>query len=175
MHDLLAISLVPYMTVSGADCSFHVGEELAFALEFSTSTSLQPRKRGRRSLTHMGGAMYSAIGRSRYSDRGFWVIDFGVPAFGRLWGEAPKYKSGKLLEGTIHLAMDNGDYDGALSRYPSSPPLVFDWRIERIEVHEPQANEPRELLRVPKYLDSDHDECIIHCVRLSDEPRRRPR
>lgn len=170
-NNLLAISLEPYMTLSGAHCAFRVGEELSFALAFSSSTPLEPQKRGRRGLTHLGGAMYSALGRSRYSDLGYWVDDFGVPALQKFRGEAPKCKSGKLLAGTIHLAMDSGDYDYDFSLYPNSPPLVFDWRIERIELLEAQTNTLRELMRVPSSLDSADDECVIYCTRLSEQPR----
>jgi len=169
VQEPLAISLAGTMLESGASSSFSVGQELAFALEFLMPAPLQAVKGGRRSLTHIGGARYSAIGRSVCSERHWWVVDFGIPAYARVWPEAPKHEPGTVFEGQVHLAMDPGDYCWDFSLYPSAPPLVFDWRIVRIEAVA-KTGVAREFSKVPAF--ADDEECIIHCVRLAEEPRR---
>lgn len=136
MREVLPIFLPPWVIQDGNYGDFKVGDEYAFALEFHAlvrlkATPMAPKKGAY--LTYRGNAQYDVVGAERlHAGDNWWVADFGVPAY-TLGSCVDSSESPMWLSGKIVLEVDPFPYFERLSKLPSAPPLIFDWRIERIE------------------------------------------
>lgn len=179
----LSVSLAHWILGEGIYAVFEAGEEYAFALEFYAPETLRSVRRGRRAFSHRHDAQFDVVGRSTFLASDWWVIDFGVAAY-TINSLPAEHKPGKLFEGSVHVGVDHGRYLEDLSRRPNSPPLFYDWRVERIEVltgpfldqgkgaflRDADKTARSELERT---VSNDPDaEYILHCTLLDAEPRR---
>lgn len=182
----LSVGLSPWIIGEGNYADFIVGEHRAFAVEFYAPQNLRRVRSGRRSFVHRERCHYTIVGRPTLVASDWWVIDFGVPVF---TNTAPPvdYRVGDLLSGDVCLGVDPFFYFVDLAKRRDAPPLIFDWRIDRIEMEtgpfiESGAGPVRDAGRAvqqdvdrtgrPQHEDGA-PEYTLHCTRLSDKGRHR--
>jgi hypothetical protein len=184
--ELLAIGLSAWIIQDGNYGDFQVGQRRAFALEFYAENELALlATEGNARYAHHGDTRYAVVGKVAHVASEWWVLDFGLPAYSSRGPTAPAL--GSWLRGDVYLGVDHFDYFERLSQEPEAPPLIFDWRVDRIEIQTaPLVEGPgRVYARDPKKLgwrgiaktdawndDGGHAEYILHCERLSSEARR---
>jgi hypothetical protein len=188
MTEALPIGLSSWIVQDGNYPDFKIGQECAFALEFYameplTSVSGEPLPEPRH--IYKGNAQFEVVGRNIYAGNEWWAMDFGIPAYTN-HARTNSHEIGALLDGSVYLGVDHFDYFERLSRIPTAPPLIFDWRVERIELQTAPfiKQDDRMLIRDPEKIgwrdlvetsawedDGGHSEYILHCTRLSEQPR----
>jgi len=181
----LPVGLFSWIIQDGNYADFRVGETRAFALEFYAAQPLARTQRQDRSLQIRGDAQFSVVATSLYRAEDWWALDFGTLAYSDR--PAPvDHKAGDMFQGDIYLGVDPFFYFEDLSKRPDSPPLIFDWRIVRIEmqtapfierdgmqVRDPDKIGWREIDRTNAWSDDNGSaEYILHCTCLNDKPRR---
>lgn len=185
LTDHVPIHLSPWIIADGNYADFSVGDLRGFALEFYATQPLTPARRGRCSAQHLGNGEFAVVARSVYSAHDWWVLDFGLPAYTSTPPDT-EHKPSQLFEGNISLGVDPFFYFESLSKRPSSPPLIFDWRIDRIELQTaPYIEREGILVRDEKNLRSqdvqrtgEHSGCVgsieylLHCTLEGGQPRR---
>ena len=145
----------------------------------SGTETLEPR------LIYKGGAQFAVVGKSIHAGADWWVVDFGIPAYTSRPATKP-HKTGTLFEGNAYIGVDHFDYFERLSRSENAPPLIFDWRVERIKlqtapfikqgervfVRDPEKFGWRDIIETNAWEDDGGGaEYVLHCVRLSTAPR----
>lgn len=181
------ISLESWIIQDGNYGDFAVGEEHGFALEFWV---VDPANVGASSpavatgYRHLGCENYSVVARTVFVGSEWWAIDFGVPAY---TGNTPPkdIALGGVWQGRIGLGIDYFDYFERLAFNSGAPPLIYDWRIDKIEMQTaPFIEKDKVLQRDPQKLgwreiqktdawqdDGSSASYLLHCTRVSDEPR----
>lgn len=181
----LPIHLSPWIIADGNYDDFSVGDVRAFALEFYAAKPLTLVNSGRRTAQHLGNGEFEVVARSVYPAHDWWVLDFGLPAYTNM-PPTTEHKAGKLFQGNISLGVDPFFYFENLALRPSSPPLIFDWRIERIEmqtaplierdgiwVRDDENLRSQEVRRTGERRSAGgYVEYLLHCALVGDQPRR---
>lgn len=189
MNEVLPIGLSSWIIQDGNYPDFEVGQERPFALQFYAHEPLKAMRAQniiQPQHVYRGDCRFSIIGKSIHAGLDWWAMDFGIPAYTSHAPPMP-HKVGDLFEGDIYLGVDRYDYFELFSRSADAPALIFDWRVERIEMQTASfiEQEDRMMIRDPAKIgwrdlpetnawkdDGGHAEYILHCVRLSDTPRR---
>jgi hypothetical protein len=162
------------------------GMDTAFALEFQALSPLNLLKPDRQpGLRHTGSGHYEGAGRVLHVAEEWWVIDFSVRAFQQASPPAGA-RAGDVLGGAIRLSVDPHFYFAKLSKEPGAPALIYDWRVEKIEMQTAPLKRltKRMLAREETQLgwaeieaaeawkdDGGHAEYLLHCRRTGGEAR----
>jgi hypothetical protein len=188
MTDLLTVELASWIIQDGNYGDFTRGNLAAFALEFRASTKLDevdPERQRRPSLISVGDARYKALGQVVHVSDDWWVIDVG-PLLYREEKPPRNARLGGWMGGEIHIGIDPFFYFERLAHQPNAPALIYDWKIEKIEMQtaprievRPRVMERdparlgwREIAKINAWEDDGSFADYIHCKRL-DGPARR--
>lgn len=189
MADLITVGLSSWIIKDGNYRDFARDTHVAFALEFWASPALeifQPEQPRAPSLLNIGDEHYEIESEVLYVADDWWVIDIGMLVFQQ--NKPPKNaRRGGWLRGNIDIGVDPFFYLENLARRPGAPALIYDWRIQKIEIQTAPFIEvrPRHRERDPAQLgwkeiaetsawtdDGGGAEYLLHCNRL-DHPARR--
>jgi len=181
----LHIGLCAWIIQDGNFEDFACGETHRFALEFYPPTRLQMvnRSTAQIGLKHLRDAHYQACGVVRHRSAGSWVVDFGEVMALRKERPPSKITPGVFVEGEIYLGVDPFWYVEELVRIPGIPALMYDWRIEQIEMETaPYIDAPEQGARVRDPMkrgrvtvpktdawrdDGGHGDYVLSCTRVS--------
>jgi hypothetical protein len=177
---LLQVGLNSWIIADGNYADFTVGEVRPFALEFYNEVDLRPLPKSQ------AGCAYKSLGRAHYAVKGrtvhltpkWAVIDVGFLAYREFHSFPPPPRR---FESEIWVGVDPFFYFETLSLEREAPPLVFDWRIHRIEVETAprvlQANmwvyDPDRLCLKDVEDTREGEDFVLHCELVSAEPRHR--
>ena len=83
----------------------------------------------------------------------WWVLNVGILVF-REERPPTNARRGRWLRGKIYIGIDPFFYFERLARQPGAPALIYDWKIEKIEVQTAPLIEvkPRVMARDPAKL-----------------------
>ena len=176
--ELLQIGINSWIIADGNYADFTVGEIRSFALEYYSEVELRslPKSRAGRSYKPHGRAHYAVEGRTIHQASRWSAIDVGFLAYRQYPSPPPR-----RFEGEIWVGVDPFFYFETLSLQRGAPPLIFDWSIHRIEVETaPRISQNNMWIYDPAQLclkdveDTRRGEdFVLHCERLSAEPRHR--
>jgi hypothetical protein len=184
MTDVLVVGLDSWIIEDGNYGNFAGDAEVAFALEFHATLPLEevePNPILAPFLTRIGNADYEALGQVVHVADDWWVINVGILAFREEKPQA-NVRQGSWLRGKIFIGIDPFFYFERLAHQPSAPALIYDWKIEKIEVQTAPLIEvrPQVMARDPAQLGwkeivetnawQDAGKYLLHCSRL-DGPR----
>ncbi len=190
MADRLVVGLSSWIIQDGNYGDFARDTDAAFALEFFASPPLEafePPSALFPSLTYIGDAIHEVVAHVVHVAEDWWVVDVGFLAFRE---EAPpaNVRRGNWLRGKAYIGIDPFFYFERLVHQPGAPALIYDWKIEKIDIQTAPWIEvrPRTFERDPaklgwKEIDrtnawEDDGEYILHCVRVGGPrlPRSKP-
>jgi hypothetical protein len=137
MTDLLAVGLASWIIQDGNYGEFERGDHRAFALEFSASTELdkvKPEGEHTPFLERSWGAMHKALGKVVHMTVDWWAIDAGILIYNEAQKPPRDVQLGDWVTGEIYVGIDPFDYFERLARHPDAPALIYDWKIEKIEM-----------------------------------------
>jgi hypothetical protein len=136
MADTLAVGLHSWIIQDGNYGDFARDTNAAFALEFYASAPLEVFESNPGTvpaLTRIRDADYEVVGQVTDVLHDWWVVDVGVLVFWK--GDRPAtVRTGSWWRGQISIGVDPFFYFEQLAHQPGAPALVYDWKIERIEV-----------------------------------------
>ena len=183
MPQLLQVGLSSWIIADGNYRDFSVGEVRSFALEYHNEHEFRPTASAV-SQRYLGDARYEVAGRrahlgglSQHLTPTWCVIDVGVLAYRELLSFAVPPES---FSGDLYLGVDPFFYFERLSRETDAPPLVYNWRIHRIEVETaPRVLKDGFMIYDPhkrKLADAQDtkrgEDFVLHCERLADPPQK---
>jgi hypothetical protein len=132
----LRIGLHSWIIQDGNYSDFAVGERRSFALEF---WPLEPFKllhpdaaRDLRSMICERDTIYIVKGIVSFVAHDWWVLDVGIPMYIDLASSPGPV--GTSVQGRIGVSIDHYCYFEILAGRPGAPALIFDWRVESIEM-----------------------------------------
>lgn len=176
----LVVGLHSWIIQDGNYGDFARNTNAAFALEFHTESTLEIFESNSKpiaALVHIGDDKYEVVGQAIHVADGWWVIDVGFLVFQET-EPPPTVRKGDWLRGNISIGIDPFFYFERLAHQPGAPALIYDWKIERIEVQTAPLIEvrPRVMERDPTKLGwkeipetnawEDDGEYLIHCTRI---------
>jgi hypothetical protein len=136
MMELLTVALDSWIIQDGNYGEFQIGDLTTFALEFQprletiemTSEALVGP-----SSEHIADSIYRVVAPIVYATPDWWVIDIGIPVYQE---RVPPIGAaiGRWVKGEISLAIDPFFYFERLALLPESPPLIFEWEIDGIDL-----------------------------------------
>jgi hypothetical protein len=130
----LDIHIYGWVIEDGNYGHFVVGETREFALEFYAPLTLTKTNRTEKSLEKAEGYSYDVIAQVVSATDDICVIDFGLLAYSESSLDLNAGNCiGDFLQGNILLDVDPFFYFERLAKLPSSPPLIYKWRIDSIE------------------------------------------
>ena len=124
------IGLDSWIIQDGNYGDFHVGEEACFALEFYAHR-ISPTTALTQQMTRRIGCRYCCHARYVFVDQQVCVLDFGLLAYCEGHPLADD-RTNDWIETDIYLGIDPFSYKERLCNIPGMPPLLYDWRVERI-------------------------------------------
>lgn len=135
MNEPLAVGLASWIIQDGNYRDFACGDCRSFALEFYSRKGLERVPPGDRipRLIDKGGAIYEAMGEVVHIAEEWWVVDVGVLIFRQEKRTLPIEK-GDWVSGDIYIGVDPYFYFETLAAKPGAPFLIYDWKVERIEM-----------------------------------------
>ena len=156
MIDTLVVGLHFWIIQDGNYGDFARNANAAFALEFYPVPTLEIFESNSKpvpALVHIGGAEYEVVGQAIHVADGWWVIDVGFLVFQET-EPPPAVRQGDWLRGKISIGIDPFFYFERLAHEPGAPALVYDWKIEKIELQTAPLIEirPRVMGRDPTKL-----------------------
>lgn len=181
---VLQVGLSSWIIGDGNYKDFSVGDVRSFALEYHNDHEFRPAT-GAISSRHLGNARYAVTGRrahlgghSQQLTPTWCVIDIGVLAYRELLGFAAPPD---LFAGEIYLGVDPFFYFERLSSERDAPPLIYNWRIHRIEVETaPRVPKGGMMIYDPdkrKLADVQDtkrgEDFVLHCECLADPLQKR--
>jgi hypothetical protein len=186
--DPLCISLSSWIIQDGNYGDFARRDIAAFALEFFPhgDIHLAGRTAEPRSLLRLSESRYAVSGDVIHVAADWWAIDVGIGAFREDRPPLGMRKGDQVL-GEVTLGIDPFFYFERLCEEPGAPALIYDWRIEKIELQTApwievrprwQERDPkrlgwREIDRTAAWRDDDGNaDYLLHCTRLAGRPRR---
>lgn len=141
MGETLKIGLLSWIIQDGNYPDFRQGEAGAFALQWTALEPLafvSPDAPMDRALAWRRENAYAAVADIEFigefaSGSAWCVLDAGVRSYSPI---APPgdWKVGRTVRGLVELTIDPFLYLETLGQTPRAPPLIYDWRIERIEL-----------------------------------------
>jgi hypothetical protein len=85
------------------------------------------------SLTHVGNGCHDIVGQVVYVADDWWIINAGFLVFE--YQPPPAYvRRGGWLRGNVYIGVDPYFYFEQLGHEPGAPALIYDWKIEKIEM-----------------------------------------
>lgn len=176
MAEPLAIEVGLMAVEQGIYWGGRVGTVFPSAMFYSTPTPLTliaPDRAGSPMYRHKSEADYSVVAHCSHHGPEVVVLDFGMRACTQAFSPWADYQQGALYRGEVRLSFAPifGFYE--FVEHSAAPPLVYDWRVERIEIPEmePSGIRWREVQEPPRQHNRP-DLFILHCTALSDTPRR---
>ncbi len=181
----LPIGLSSWIIQDGNYDDFEVGQTRAFALEFYAPQSLTRVRAGSKAFRHVVDADFDVRSECVHGAKNWWILDFGLLAYSDRPAPEP-LEVGQLFQGRISLGVDPFFYFEEHARQEGTPALIYDWRIDRIEMQTaPFVEQHRMLVRDASKLgwrsiertkawddDGGNAEYLLHCTCLDDRPRR---
>ncbi|GLH77675.1 hypothetical protein SSBR45G_25830 [Bradyrhizobium sp. SSBR45G] len=182
MTDQIVVGLASWIILDTNYPDFKSGSEAAFALVFSPKKPLEdiaPHAAVAPSRIHRGSGVYGIIAQVVHVAEDWWVIDAGVLAF---QDSSPPVdaKPGAWLRGEIQIDIDPYDYFEHWGHQPGVPALIYEWRIDKIEVQTAPYVEisPRKFaldatklgwreVAETKAFEDPAGEYLLHCTRLN--------
>src|SRR6185369_1052413 len=189
VDDVLALGLSSWIIQDGNYEDFAQGDLAAFAVEFYAPKNLLeslPSLDKRPSMRHLEDSTYEVLGQVIHISEDWWAIDIGIPIFQE---QAPPNGMvlGRWVRGSVWLGVDPFFYFERLSHDPGAPAMIFDWKIEVIEIQTAPfvEIEPRHMVRDKALLgwksversdawndDNGHAEYLLRCRRQSNTARK---
>lgn len=190
MTEKLRVGLSSWIIQDGNYGDFTVGQQRPFALEFWPLESLTVRHpdaaSGPLSMTWERDAIYSIKGEVSFVAETWWVLDAGLPMY--LDQCAPPGPVGTPVRGQISVGIDHFSYFETLAHQPGAPALIFDWRVDAIEMDTAPLVETK-----PRFFERDrtrqswnslrhtkawkddggHAAYVLTCARVPGEARHR--
>jgi hypothetical protein len=184
--DQLWVGLNSWIIQDGNYGDFAVGEVASFALEFYSESGLSPVAPGQKTLLRDGDSFYIVTALVMHVEPDWWVIDAGLP----MYCEEPPpndVSPGNWVSGRVSIGIDPFFYFESLAQRSGSPPLVFDWMVEGIEIETSPLVEiaPRTFARDSAQMgrtaidrtnawsdDDGNADYLLKCRRLDHPPRR---
>lgn len=189
MDATLRIGLSSWVIQDGNYADFEQGQTAAFALEFFAPEPLaavSPDTPLERSLTYRRGNAYDLVADVAFIGRHWCVLDAGYRLFSGI--DAPgDWTLGLTVRGAVEVSVDPFFYFEDFSKAPRAPPLIYDWRIDRIELETTpwvRASEAvphrdrsrpswRDIPRTDAWNDDGgHAEYLLTCTLLDNQRRR---
>src|SRR5262249_26246425 len=108
-----------------------------FALEFAFEhlELIEDANAAPLGLKRVNSFMHDLIGRVTHVGNDWWAVDAGIGLF----QERPPPKRacvGSVVSARCYIGVDPFFYFERFSREAGAPPLIYEWRIERIELNE---------------------------------------
>jgi hypothetical protein len=184
VSQLLQVGLSSWIIADGNYRGFSVGDVRSFALEYYNEHEFRPAT-GAVSRRHLGDARYAVTGSRAHlgglsqSLTPTWcVIDIGLLAYRELLGFPVPPDS---FTGEIYLGLDPFFYFERLCSERDAPPLIYNWRIHRIEVETAprilnegmMIYDPDKRKRIDVQDTKRGEDFVLHCERLADPPQKR--
>ncbi|PJG50371.1 hypothetical protein CVM73_36735 [Bradyrhizobium forestalis] len=183
MADLI-VGLDSWIVQDGNYGDFVQATKVSFALEFCPVITLPgsgPHDRKAPSITHRFDSSYDIVAQVVHAHDDWWVLDAGLLMY--CDGKPPdNARLGAWLGGLVFIGVDPFFYFESHAHLPGAPAMVYDWKIEKIEVETGPFIEtkPKHFERDPEKrgwkevarTDAWHDDggYLLHCTRL-DGPR----
>jgi hypothetical protein len=188
----LAIGLSSWIINDGNCRDFAQGDLAAFALDCFAPEGLEKidvDDHPKPSLIQIEGPFYEISGKCVhvYSDdsQSWCVIDAGILLYRN---ETPPegIRLGSWWRGKIYVGVDHFFYLDRGSRHHVAPALIYDWKIDKVEIRTDPFKElvPGLMQRDPAragwaqitgtnaYRDGINAEYLLHCTRQEGRPRR---
>jgi hypothetical protein len=136
MIEVLTIALDSWIIQDGNYGEFQTGDVTTFAVEFWTqdhALALAAPAPAGPSIQHVTDATYRIHAPIVYLAPRWWVIDIGIPVFQE---QVPPAGTalGQWVQGEINLGIDPFFYFERLAQARESPPLIFEWTIDAIDM-----------------------------------------
>jgi len=188
MTDLLTIGVDAWIIQDGNYPDFARDDRAAFAVEFYASAALnqaEPKSSLLPSLVNTEPAHYEALGESST-----WPMTGGrlmSARFSSARRSPPiNVRLGNWMSGEIYVGVDPYFYFERLAYQPDAPGLIYDWRVEKIEMQTaPFIKRGRMIIRDAAQLgwkeiaqtdawadDYGNAKYVLHCRRVSRAGRR---
>ena len=188
MPPSLRIGLSSWIIQDGNYGDFAVGRQYAFALEFWPLEPLAVRHpdaaAASLSMQWEHDEVYSIKGKVSFIAASWWVLDTGIPMYLEL--NNPPGPVGTPVRGQIGISIDHFSYFESLAREAGAPALIFDWRVDAIEMDtapwvetKPRHFERdrsrqgwRSLRHTDAWTDDDENaDYVLTCSRIPGDPR----
>lgn len=136
MIEVLTIALESWIIQDENYGEFDAGDVTTFAVEFysrARAVEVVPPAASGPSIRHISESTYRVLCPIVYLAPKWWVIDIGIPVYQE---RMPPHgvALGKWVQGDISLGIDPFFYFERLSLEPESPPLIFEWAIDAIDM-----------------------------------------
>ena len=132
MHRLV-VDIAAWIFVGGRYDPFAIGDRKKFALEFYSFDSLT-RSCSSPFLNRLQGTEYEACAKVTFASEKLWVLDFGAVSAYREGPAPSNLDVGSSVSGKIQLGIDPFSYVEVLHKEAGVPPLIYAWRVARIEL-----------------------------------------
>jgi hypothetical protein len=196
MTKLFKIGLSGWIIQDGNYPNFKRGDQVAFAIEFFCPEPLsvvEEASRQLESIQSIGVDHYQIVGKVIHvRDSDWWALDAGILMY-REQKPPPGIELDCWVTGEVRLGVDPFFYVERLSRHHTAPPLIYDWRVERIEIETTPVK--RTFMKNGTFAERDYDhrswqeiaetdawrdeervgmppEYVLHCELLDHPPRR---
>jgi hypothetical protein len=182
------IDLSSWIIQDGNYRDFHCGDLAEFALEFFPK-KIQISKSTERNAYLIKDSLYKINGQIIFYTQNVWIIDFGIKVFQEA-EPVKNAKAGDFVCGEIYLGVDPFFYFENLYKIPDIPPLIYTWRINRIERQtapfiETKTQSGQRILRRDEskrgYLEIEKTNAweddngfaayLLHCTKLNNETK----
>lgn len=125
------------------------------------------------------GFDYMINGQTIYAGDAGWVLDIGIRVAARSKATEPGQAAdwtevGKFVRGRTFLLAEWAE-TGALQKDLAAPPLVYTWRVDRIQMWDEQVGEHTNEQNTNAWMEmrlDRHPSYQLTCTRLDVEPRR---
>jgi hypothetical protein len=191
MRRNLVIGLPGWTIADGNYPNFACGDTAAFALEFYAAEGLEELERDTApapSLTNIADCHYEMVGQCVHRDidggQSWWAIDAGILLY-RNERLPETARPGSWWHGKVYVGVDPFFYMERGSRHHEAPALIYDWRIDKIQIETGPFIEaaPNLMQRDPASLGwrdvgrtgsagNTPEQYLLHCTRLEGPPRR---
>ncbi|MGD0880968.1 MAG: hypothetical protein ABSB09_05315 [Acidimicrobiales bacterium] len=130
--DTWLIGLDAWIIQDGNYPDFSTGQVAEFAVEFYSRQGLEVMTSASRPLArHLRDSHYSIEGQVRCDDEDALVIDVGIGVFRETTQE--HFPVGTMVAGEVYLGIDPFFYFERLAKLRKDPPLIYTWKIQRIQ------------------------------------------
>ncbi len=180
----IRVGLSSWIIQDGNYPDLKIEEIHAFALEFWTDAPFEILASGQPALSWRNGSNYSITGAVKFIGDRWWVLDAGLPMYSDQL--APPAPVGSVVTTNIYVGVDHFSYFETLARQPGAPPLIYDWRIEAIELdttplietkrrlfeRDPSRPASKAVTRTDAWRDDEGvSQYTLTCRRTGSEPR----
>lgn len=129
---------------------FHIGQVIDFAVVFYSprlrrfshprlgAAHLEPSDDNAVSAENIDDFDYMINGKTVYAGDAGWILDIGINVAARSGKPADWAEVDKFVRSRTFLSAEWAE-TGALQRDPANPPLVYTWRIDRIQMWDAQS------------------------------------